>query len=261
MTKIRRVDLYSDDALTGTTELANDEMGVYVRVWLLMYATGAPITIEKLRSVCPGHGARFKSILNRLQALGKVVINGQRITCKRCEKEIQRAINRLSKASQNGAKGGRPNGLAKAAGFGQDNPTSLTSLQQPTEEEDSGAKAPGVAEAPPASAIDPIKDLWDRGKAVLGNTKAAGSLIGKLRKQHGDAIVLEAIVAAETELPSEPASFLIGCCNRAKANGHGRLTPANERFIAGREATYRAVLAAEERDREAAAGDETGDCD
>jgi hypothetical protein len=31
-------------------ELANDEMGVYVRVWLLMYATGGPITIEKLRS-------------------------------------------------------------------------------------------------------------------------------------------------------------------------------------------------------------------
>src|SRR5580692_450354 len=109
--KIRRVDLYSDDALTGTTELADDEMGVYVRVWLLMYATGGPVTIEKLRSVCRSHGARFKSIIDRLQTLGKVIANDQRITCKRCEKEIQRALNRLTKASQNGAKGGRPKDL------------------------------------------------------------------------------------------------------------------------------------------------------
>ena len=119
------------------------------------------------------------------------------------------------------------------------------------------AIASGVAEAPP----DPIKDLWNRGKAILGNTKSAGSIIGKMRREHGDAVVLQAIVAAETELPSDPASFFIGCCNLARANGNGRLTPANERFIAGREATYRAVLAAEERDRAAATGDETGDSD
>jgi uncharacterized protein YdaU (DUF1376 family) len=221
--KIRRVDLYSDDALTGTTELSDDEMGVYVRVWLLMYATGAPITEEKLRSVCRSHGTRFKSILSRLQTLGKVTINGQRITCKRCEKEIQRALNRLAKASQNGAKGGRPKDLEKAGGFRQDNPTSL---QQPTLKKDSDSPDGESA------GRDSIKDLWDRGRVVLGNAKSAGSLIGKLRKEHGDLIVIEAIGAAEAEQPSDPASFLIGCCNRAKANGHGkRLSPGEKLYL------------------------------
>jgi uncharacterized protein YdaU (DUF1376 family) len=225
--KIRRVDLYSDDALTGTTELSDDEMGVYVRVWLLMYATGGPITEEKLRSVCKSHGRRFKNILNRLATLGKVQMimgeKGPQISCKRVIKEIQRSCERLIKASQNGSKGGRPKDLAKAGGFRQDNPTSL---QQPTLKKDSDSPDGESA------AIDPIKDLWDRGRVVLGNAKSAGSLIGKLRKQHGDVVVLQAIVAAETELPSDPASFLVGCCNRAKANGHGkRLSPGEKLYL------------------------------
>ncbi len=109
----------------------------------------------------------------------------------------------------------------------QKNNTGNTDIQ-----EDSGANAP--------AAIDPIKELWDRGKAVLGNGKSAGSLIGKLRKQHGDAVLLQAIVATEAEQASDPASFLIGCCNRAKANGHAkRQSPADKLF----EGAYRAAEA------------------
>jgi hypothetical protein len=42
-----------------------------------------------------------------------------------------------------------------------------------------------------------------------------------------------------------------------RTNGHDELTPANKRYLAGREATYRAILRAEERDRASEAGDET----
>ena len=117
-----------------------------------------------------------------------------------------------------------------------------------SKQEDSDS--PDGESAPP---FDPIKDLWDRGRAVLGNSKSAGSLMGKLRKQHGDAVVLQAIVAAEAELPSDAASFLIGCCNRAKVNGHhGDIPPtaADLRFRAGRQATFEACLRVEQRQRE-----------
>ncbi len=128
---------------------------------------------------------------------------------------------------------------------------STANQNQTQSKKDSEAIASGVAEAPP----DPIKDLWDRGKAVLRNAKSAGSLIGKLRQQHGDVIVLQAIVAAETELPSDPASFLVGCCNRAKANGHAkRQSPADKLFegaYRAAEAFYARQCADERDDREA----------
>ena len=254
--KIRRVDLYSDDALTGTTELTDDEMGVYVRVWLLMYATGAPITIEKLRSVCKSHGTRFKSIIGRLETLGKVMINGQRITCKRCEKEIQRALNRLTKASQNGSKGGRHKDLAKAAGFDQDNPTSLSSLQQPTKK-DSEAIASGVAGAPSTPEIDPVKGLFDRGVKLLVRSgvkpEQARTLIGKWRKSYSDPLVMAAIVHCEDHSIIDPIPYITRFLeNHRGQNGNGQasLTPASQRFRASRQDTVDAALRVK-REREA----------
>jgi uncharacterized protein YdaU (DUF1376 family) len=123
--KVRRVDLYSDDFLTGTPMLLDDEMGVYMRICLLIYASGKPVSEEHVRSVCRSHGNAFNRILRRLETLGKIIRNGREIDQKRCENELKRAEKRLTKASQNGAKGGRPKGLAEAGGFPQVNPTSL----------------------------------------------------------------------------------------------------------------------------------------
>ncbi len=61
--------------------------------------------------------------------------------------------------------------------------------------------------------IDPIKALWDRGKAILGNTPQARSLLGKMRKRHGNPIVLAAIVQCEAEAPSDPAAYFVRCCD------------------------------------------------
>jgi hypothetical protein len=71
---------------------------------------------------------------------------------------------------------------------------------------------------------DPVKQLWDRGLAILGQGQR--SLLGKLRKRHGDVVVLEAIVATETECPSDPPAFLVACCQRRHLNGRSsRQTP------------------------------------
>ncbi len=78
----------------------------------------------------------------------------------------------------------------------------------------SGAVAPA---RPPA---DPVKDLWERGLAILGSGQRA--LLGKLRKAHGDPAVLAAIVACERENPSDPVSFFVTCCQRNSEPRHGQ---------------------------------------
>lgn len=54
---------------------------------------------------------------------------------------------------------------------------------------------------------DPIKALFDRGTAILG--EKSRSLLGKARKEHGDLAVLNAISRCEDEHPSDPAAFFI----------------------------------------------------
>src|SRR6185312_12451561 len=79
--------------------------------------------------------------------------------------------------------------------------------------EDSEADASGGRE-PPA---DPVKALWDRGLAILGEKHR--SLLGKMRQTYGAPAVLAAIVECENECPSDPPSYFIACCERRKGNG------------------------------------------
>jgi len=81
-------------------------------------------------------------------------------------------------------------------------------------ERDSEAFASAGAAAPPGS----VKDLFDRGVKILGRR----GLLGKMRKQFGDAAVMAAIVACEAELPSDPAGFFVKCCMTHAAAGRGR---------------------------------------
>lgn len=150
-----------------------------------------------------------------------------------------------SRRSQLIEKAGDKIATLKVAGKVDDQPPSNPEARdQNPEKEDSGAIAPGDA--------DPVKLLWDRGLMIVG--KHNRSLLGKLCKQHGNVAVMEAIVCTEQETRADPLSFLLGCLKNAKQemNGHAKLTPANQRFLAGREATLRAVL---ERERAAEAGD------
>ena len=73
MIKIRRIDLYPDDFLTGTYMLDDTEFGLYARACLLIYATGGPITIADLRAISKSHGHAFSRCLNKLISLGKLI--------------------------------------------------------------------------------------------------------------------------------------------------------------------------------------------
>lgn len=63
--------------------------------------------------------------------------------------------------------------------------------------------------------------------------KSAGSLLGKLRKQHGDDIVLAAIKAAQREHVSDPAAFLVKTCGAATPRGRKSLAIGDQDYAAG----------------------------
>lgn len=77
------------------------------------------------------------------------------------------------------------------------------------------------AATPPADPIDSTRpidlkaELWRRGKAFLGRNGVpearAGPILGKWRKEHGDAAVLDAMARAEAECASEVIPFVEAC--------------------------------------------------
>jgi len=140
--KVRRIDFSPDEWIAGTVGLTLAEEGLYMRACALIYSRGGPITIDELKLACPkDHGNSVNACLKRLVALHKLLRNGREIDQKRCRFELEKARKRIGKARQNGAKGGRPNGLAKPDGFA-DEKLSLTTNYQPSTKE----------EAPPTTA-------------------------------------------------------------------------------------------------------------
>lgn len=71
---------------------------------------------------------------------------------------------------------------------------------------------------------DPVKALWDRGLAIIGEGNR--SLLGKARREHGDVAVLAAITACESEKPSDPAAFFFRCLTvREQRRASGGVVP------------------------------------
>jgi hypothetical protein len=88
------------------------------------------------------------------------------------------------------------------------------------EENSSVADATGTVVPHPAS--DFCKAIFDSGKALLARgemtSRQAGSLLGRLRKQCGDAELLILIRQAETEAYSDPAAWLVAAVETRNGN-------------------------------------------
>jgi uncharacterized protein YdaU (DUF1376 family) len=142
----------------------------------------------------------------------------------RCEEEIAKALEAAERARQNGRRGGRP---------AKQKPTQNPEETQPVipgNPEESNSKAPNpnpitnTSEAEASGAVAPAKsadvmtkdELWSAGKSLLaqaGIPKAqCGSLIGKLVKDYGDVVVIEAVRAAVVTRPADPVAYIKAAC-------------------------------------------------
>jgi uncharacterized protein YdaU (DUF1376 family) len=129
--KARRIDFSPDEWLAGTLGLRPEDRGVYITVCALIYSRGGPIGEELVFAHCRAHGNAIRASLNRLETLGKLIRNGLEISQKRCGIELEKAQKRHEKRIENGAKGGRPNGLEKPDGL-DDSRAHVTINHQPS---------------------------------------------------------------------------------------------------------------------------------
>ncbi|MDN7965496.1 hypothetical protein QZM92_26305, partial [Burkholderia multivorans] len=114
-----------------------------------------------------------------------------------------------------------------------------------------GAFAPRDPEggAPVAKSVEQLTkdELWSAGKSLLmeGGMPAAqcGSFVGKLVKDYGDRIVIEAVRTAVVERPADPASFLKASCQTiAGERGRRRNGPPSQADIDAENAKAKALL-------------------
>lgn len=88
----------------------------------------------------------------------------------------------------------------------------------------SEANASGAV-APPLSAADITKAVWDNGKMILKaaghDDRSAGSIIGRFRKTYSDSQVLTVLSRCQAEQPSEPVEWITKALQgeRARASG------------------------------------------
>lgn len=252
--KVRRINWSADEWLAGTATLKADERGVYDTIINLIYSHGGPIPDDEkdLARLCGCHWRSFRRIRETLVSRGKIVAENGQVMVRRCAKELQDAFRRTAEASQNARKGRRKsgnfNGLAKPDAFRAEKLTTITNHEPLTVEEDSEANASDVAAAPSVPESDPVKAFWTKAVGHLVATgvsdKQARPIVGKWRREFGDAAVMAAVAESERETATEPIAFISACLQKSRtarngANGHGRkLSRTQEHSLAGLQAIW-----------------------
>jgi uncharacterized protein YdaU (DUF1376 family) len=156
--KVRRVDYSPDEFFAGVAgKMTPAEVGIYWMVCTLIYSKGGPIEYDPewlARTFKKGTKvAHVKAIVDELIAGGKLELNGSYLGNKRASSELQRAVNRVASATENGRNGGRPskqiNGVEKPGGFSGEK---LTINHQPS--------TTNLYSAPNGAGAEPPSDLF-----------------------------------------------------------------------------------------------------
>jgi uncharacterized protein YdaU (DUF1376 family) len=218
--------LYIGDYLADTMHLSHAQHGIYLLLIMAYWRNGGPLPDDagQLSAIARCSAQEWRKNIHVTSRFFH--IEGGLWSHKRIDAELDGATTKTQERSKAGSEGARrrwQNG-SKSDGKAMAEPIA-NALQNDApspspEEEDSEAIASG-AEAP----ADPVKALWGRGLAILGEGQRA--LLGKMRNTYTDPVVLAAIVSCENECPSEPAAFFVACCERSKANGKGSTGHAN----------------------------------
>jgi uncharacterized protein YdaU (DUF1376 family) len=221
-------------AIRGKTlTLSMAQMGAYDRLLDYYYEEEKPLPSEVdeccriAGAVSKQDRADVKKVLDKFFVLSEAGFNQER-----ADAEIILGRHKIAVAKANGKAGGRPKGSAnKPSGLADGNqqltggePTGKAHQPQKENSSEANASAGGAGSAELTKA-----ELWSAGKSLLetqGMPKAqCGSFVGKLVKDYGDEIVIEAVRTTVVERPADAATFLVGVCKHAagkrgpKANG------------------------------------------
>jgi uncharacterized protein YdaU (DUF1376 family) len=141
MRKVRHVDFYPDDWISGIAGLTLEEQGLYWLICAMNYGSGEPVDVncKKLKTLAGVHGNKLKALLKSLENAEKLVRNDpetpEKLWGKRCEKELKRARNRQEKGEKAAGERWNNNGLDDAQALPAEiPPRARVTAVQPTEE-------------------------------------------------------------------------------------------------------------------------------
>ena len=242
------------DFNAATRHLTVVERAFYRELIELYYATEKPLPASdldglarKVMAKTDEEKAIVKAILGEFFYLEDDVFRHSR-----CDAEILIYKEKIEKAH----KAGKASALVRAK---QQRNKRSTPVEQPfnktpthdytttrlhDKEVPPNSAASAQPDSPPkggARAPDPVKDeIWKSGKALLvgegKTTESAGSFLGKLCKDFGQVLVLDAVRDCVKATPAKPSEWLVARCQERRANAGNKqvgLEKRNRHAVSG----------------------------
>lgn len=204
---------YHSDALAGFMSLTLEERGAYQTLLDMMYDRAGPLPgNDRLIAGYMGCSLRkWASLREALVAKGKIRVGDDgSITNDRVEKELENSVKTSRKLSENGLKGAQKKHEIEKKG----NDFKRRELAPP--EPGHGHTRYQIPDNVPngTASADVAKLIFDNGVALLTSAGAAASqarsILGKWRKEQGDAAVLAALIDAESRAITNPVEWITG---------------------------------------------------
>jgi len=225
--------LWIADYLADTTHLTTAQHGAYLLLLMAYWRKGGPLpdSASRLAAIANMSASEWRKTRPVLAEFFQ--IEGGEWRQKRADAEIERANAIHKRKSEAGAKG--------AANRWQKDSTAMAQpLAEPLAEpiangslQDSISPSPSktpVFDKSNTGAAAPRLDeqIWGAGLAYLqaNGVKNGRSLLGKWRRDHGDATLLGALLDAQKAAVSEPVSWITAALGRPRTKGG---EPAEER--------------------------------
>lgn len=233
--------LFVGDYLADTRDLNRSDHGGYMLLIMAYWSKGGPLPDDDnlLRRITLSTRYAWKKLRKNLQNF--FTIRDGKWHHKRVDFELAKIKHKKDLADRNEAPQA-PASRARGLRHNHNHKDYSAGLRLRRAE----AEEPPPSPPPP----DPVKEIFDRGLKILGPTHR--SLLGEMRRDHGDEAVLEAVLATEREAASEPIEFFLGCLRRATRTRNGqdaKDSPVTKLY----KGAYRAVEKIIERERRARA--------
>lgn len=218
MSKAPAMPMYWDAYIADTTHLSTEEHGAYLLLLGAMWRRDGSVPDDDRDNarILGLTVAKWRKVKVRLDRF-LIVENGM-ITQKNLRKIWENTQEKIEKNRSNGALGGRPQSnknkdLVKANGFVSLNPNETIPEPEPyLPIEDKSSIDEAV--------VDPAKLMFDYGVKLLieaGKTEgSARAILGKWKKQHGEATVIAALGKAQREGAIDPVAFCEGVFRHSK---------------------------------------------
>lgn len=247
------VKLYIGDYMRDTGTLSVAEHGAYMLMLLHHYATEAPLPkgqelYRLVRAVSKAEREAVDSVVAKFWT-----DNGTGLVNNRACQEIERAAHQRAVNQAVGKRGGRPKRTEQETESVSEPEPIRNPNQTPDYSVPKGTGGtPGVEEQTKA-------ELWAAGASLLeqqGMPKAqCRSFVGKLVKDHGQQIVVDAVRTAVVNRPADAAQYLVAVCRRESGLRKGPVTVPSKaaeetiKYLASQTQTPEQRAAAEEARR------------